>query len=370
MNLDQKRVFQCIKNYNDKNIRQIFMGLNSKVVFNSKFSKNIKYENFNIRVLLYDDKFDLRRAASSLKPDIFVSGSEPILKKITLPSNCRRVHISHGIVGTHANYMNSVRTKKTFNSWVGANLYCGAGSNFEGWIKSMPGYNQNISEFVSNAIPQFDIIYQNINNNEYKDTLISQNKIPKADKYILFGGFGGFMREDFIDHNEDYYRTALYLEKIAKKNNWFVFIKPRVPTKRDHNFVKSNAQVKKYADDYIKLWKSDSVCMINRFESIYDYFFSDIMMLNGTSTLEIEMCCTKKPVIIVRTEGSGFDPLSTISLGGAKLVDRKDIDALEDAMLSQFEENIANYDKILEHHNITFDGKMNERVNNAILKLL
>jgi len=226
------------------------------------------------------------------------------------------------------------------------------------------------SKILFNAIPQFDIIYNDMGDNKFKEALIKQNKIPKANKYILFAGFAGHKRSDFFPHNEDYYRTAIYLEKIAKKNNWFVFIKPRILAKQDLKFVGDNSYISKYAKDYGSLWKSKHVCIVHPMESIYKYFFSDIIIANGTSTLEVEACCVNKPLIIVRTDPNSFAPLKTVFLGGAKLVNTDIMNDLEEAITSSFEKNISCYSKILQYHGVSFDGKMSKRVGEAILKLV
>ncbi|KKL25855.1 hypothetical protein LCGC14_2401120 [marine sediment metagenome] len=367
--LEQKRVFQCIDDYSNKDVRQLFIGPVEKSISNSKFRVKEGYADFKIKEkILCSDKYKLRKLVHSIKPDIFVCGTAPNLKGISLPKKCKKVFVSHGIVGDHIYNIKSIRNKKFYNQWIGSDLYCGAGKNFERFLKTTPGFNPK-SKILFNAIPQFDIIYNDRGNNSFKEALIKQNKIPKADKYILFAGFGGHKRSDFFPHNEDYYRTAIYLEKIAKKNNWFVFTKPRVPVKHDRKFVGDNDYISKYAKDYGNLWKSKYVCMVHPMESIYKYFFSDIIIVNGTSTLEVEACCVNKPLIMVRTDPNSFDPLKTVFLGGAKLVNSKAMNDLEDAINGSFKENISHYSKILEYHGISFDGKMSKRVGEAILKL-
>jgi hypothetical protein len=365
---EQKRVFQCIEDGYNSEVQQIFLGPTPVMVENSKFKYLEDYSEMKIeRKIEFDTLKVAQNIINELDPDIFVCGTLPNFYQIQLPKVCKKVYISHGLIGDHVKTIKEI--KKYSTRWRGCELYCGAGKNFCDFIKFM-NTAKNKYKILLNAMPQFDILKDTDSQNMFKNELIEENKIPKADKYILFAGFGGSTRSDFIEHNDDYYRTAIYLDKIAKKNNWFVFIKPRLEPNIDLKFIQENKELNKYIEEYNALWKSENICMIRKCESIYKYFFVDQVVANGCSTVEIETCCVNKPLVIVRTQSINYDPFETVISGAAKLVNTDSIDELEKTLIGDFEQNIICQKKLLESQGISFDGEMSKRVKEAIFELL
>jgi len=365
--VEQKRTIQYIEDEDSSDIRQIFLGPRTKVIKNSKFECSEDYSDIKIeKKLTFDTLSDAQRIIDEVDPDVFVSGSLPNYYA-TLPKTCKKAYISHGMIGDHVLEIKEIR--KYADRWRECSLYCGAGSNFQDFVKLMNPEGEY--KVVLNAMPQFDILIETDSKIAFKNKLITENKIPQADRYLLFAGFAGGAGQDFLNHNEDYYRTAIYLNEIAKKNNWFVFIKPRIEPQADFNFIQTNDYLNKYLAEYKALFQSANVCMVRKAESIYKYFFADQIIINGCSTVEIEACCAGKPLVIVRTKtDNDYSPYGTVAFGAAKLVNTDGIGELETALLGDFEENILNQKQLLADRGLSIDGKMSERAREAIFELL
>jgi len=113
--------------------------------------------------------------------------------------------------------------------------------------------------------------------------------------------------------------------------------------------------------------------MAHKLENIYKYFFADVVVTNGCSTVEIEASCVKKPLVIVRTkvDDEQYDPFKTVAYGACEIVKSDDAACLEEKIIQSltkdYSENIKN---LLKYHDIVFDGKMSKRAQEAIFELL
>ncbi|KKN36539.1 hypothetical protein LCGC14_0772750, partial [marine sediment metagenome] len=219
--LSHKRVFESFEERPD--IDQMILGPEPKITgivpedysdFKIKKCKTFMHPK---EIQVYVDKF---------KPDVFVQASLPCAKGIKLPQGCKKVYVSHGMIG---NYIEKIikMDKASFNNsvWKGCDLYCGATNIFANWIKY--AVKADDSKILLNAIPQLDILYEPRYYNSYRDKVLAKTKYPDAKKVILYVGFCCKDRIDFNSHNEDYFRTVLELEKLARRHNWIIMVKPR-----------------------------------------------------------------------------------------------------------------------------------------------
>lgn len=333
------------------------------------------YSDFKLKNIQYGSIKNISGIVGKFKPDIYVQ-AELINQHNVIQKNSglsyKRVFVSHGMAG---NNIISIAKPSGLNLSVfrGLDLYCGANKTFADWMKY--AINVDDSKILLNALPQLDILFDSNYYTSYRDAILAKTKFPAAKKVILFLGFCCKDRHDFKPHNEDYFRTAIELGRMAKENNWLVMIKPRQTHSEMMDFLKNHGW-SKYMKDYESLHANDNVHFIGPAGAhIYRYYFADAFVINGCSTAEIEACAIQKPLFVVRTNlkclQSGYDPFSTTSSGAAMSI--PDLSELEHDLLECFNNNKYHWPdkqkKLLEDMGISFDGKHHERIQNSLARL-
>jgi CDP-glycerol glycerophosphotransferase (TagB/SpsB family) len=365
--LSHKRVFESFVERDD--IEQMIAGPYPKITSNIVPED---YSDFKIKnIKFYNNIIELQNIINKYNPSIYVEASLPIAKDIVLPNICKKVYISHGMIGDH---VGSIVKQGGFDTsvWQGCDLYCGATDVFSNWIKQVT--NADDSSIFLNAIPQFDILYNSNYYNSYKQKVLQKTKNPQASKIILFVGFCCKNRTDFKLHNEDYFKTAIELEKIARKNNWLIMIKPRQTHDVMMQFLKNQKWGSKYIKDYEALNNSKYIHFITTTGHIYRYLFADLIVINGTSTVEVETCAIQKPLFIVRTQidcNNTYDPYNMINSGAGSGINK--LNELE-LFLHEYFDDGAHHNPELQQkwftdRNITLDGKMYKRIQDKLLDL-
>jgi len=363
--LSHKRCYESFVERND--CAQMIAGL--KPVITQKIIPE-DYSDFNIKnIKFYSNKKDLQGIVNSFRPDIYVQASIPCADGIKLPSGCKKVYLSHGLIGNHVKGI--VKSLPgSVPKWRGCDLYCGGTKIFEDWIKYSAKCSS--SKILLNAVPQFDLIKSPNYYNSYRDEIISNSRNPHASKVILFAGFCCRERDDFKAHNEDYFKTVIELERLAMKHNWLVMVKPRQYYPKMMKFLKAQKWGNKYYKKYAEIQKSKYLHFITTTGHIYRYFFADIFVLNGCSTIEIEACIAQKPLIAVRTNKlitkDTYDPYNTVSFGAAHEIKR--IESLEGCLLNvDFGDKLVKQKQLIDNMKLTIDGKMHERIQNKLRDL-
>ena len=351
-----KRVFESFKPKDG--LDQLLVGPEIQVTTNLVPED---YSDFKIKTKLYKDIRHLQKMVNSFNPDIAVQCST--YKDISYPVSCKKVFVSHGLAG------NNIEVIKKKNNFIGFDLYCGDKDLFADWI--VPSARTTREKVLQNAVPQLDLLHDGSYYNSYKERVVSFTKNPTAKRVILFCGFCCKDRPDFDLHNEDYFKTAIELEKIAKKHNWLILIKPRQPFGRIISFLKTHNWGKKYVQPYSAIQSSKYLHFISTNAHIYRYFFADLFICNGYSTTEIETCLVNKPLILVRTrvDAKNYDPFDTVTSGAGTQV--KDINKLEEMIIKVIDktDHIDKQNALLNDLKIKNDGKAYLRVQEALEKL-
>ena len=319
------------------------------------------YNNFGIKnIKFYNNDLEAQAVIKSFKPDVFVQEDFPAITNV-LPG-CKKAFVMHGIIGNHVIGLCKPDKK---SPWNGFDLYCGATKRFEEIVHHITGKK---SEVLLNALGQLDLL----NNPNYcmphRNGVLFENKRPS----ILFCGFCCKNTSDFKLHNEDYFKTVYELERLAKKNNWLVMIKPRQGTKQVMVFLQQTRRwAKQYAKTYQSIVKSKYLHFIDFRANPCKYFSSDIIMCNGCSTLEIEACVINKPLVIVRTKsGLGYDPFNTVSSGAAiGIKDINDIEKTIKDILSGKNSHVSEQKALLKSLNILTDGLAHKRIQDRLKTL-
>ena len=126
---------------------------------------------------------------------------------------------------------------------------------------------------------------------------------------------------------------------------------------------------KKYIKLYGDIQKSKHLHFITTTGHIYRYFFADAIVLNGTSTVEVEACAIGKPLFIVRTcTKSITDPYDMVNSGAAAgIIDSCEI---EDLLIQHFNNGDFHCPKKqrqrIKDMGITFDGLMHKRIQDRL----
>jgi len=324
------------------------------------------YSDFRIGIKTYRNISEMNKIIDNFSPNIYVQSDLSSAHKIR--SGCKRVLAHHGAIGNHVVGMASKISPNT-GVWKGFDLYCGANNEFIRLVQSFNGSDSNITV---NASPQFDIIYNKEYYESYRKMVLGKIGFS-GDKVICYVGFCCKDRIDFDDHNEDYFKTVINLEEIASRNNWLIMVKPRQTYGAMMKFLRSHNWGKKYISKYSEIQKSKFLHFITTTGHIYRYFFANAFIINGSSTVELEVCATNKPLIIARTHNSAakkFDPYMSVNAGAAELITN------QDDLEKSISENLNRHDrereqnKLLNYHGITFDGNMHKRLQDSIIELL
>lgn len=353
--LAHKRVFESYRERND--MVQMVLGPKPLVIDGVMDD----YRNFGIKnIKIYNSDREAKLITNSFKPDIFVQEDFPRLNFAL--SGCREVYVAHGMAGNH---VLSLCRRDAKGPWNGFDLYCGATKRLKGVVDYITGKK---NEVLVNALGQFDLLSYPGYFRPSKNNILFENKKPS----ILFCGFCCKNTSDFKLHNEDYFKTVYELERLAKKNDWLVIIKPRQGTKQVVDFLKqSGGWTKQYVKTYQSIVKSKYLHFIDFRANPCKYFSADIIMCNGCSTLEIEACIINKPLVVVRTKsGPKYDPFNTVSSGAAiKVENINNIEKTVMDIISVGNTRTKEQNGLLKDLNILTDGLAYKRVQDR-LKIL
>lgn len=349
--ISHQRVFESFNNNND-----------NLVVGPKPDSPENHYGRMKMRnICCYQNPGEVQKIINKFGPDYFIQADfSNLTRGIKLPSKCKRIYVSHGMVGRHVKDM--VRKDKwNMDLWRGCDLYCGATGVFKDWIDYVsPGSNVLI-----NAIPQLDTVF-GLRGLDTKRSVGCDGKTT-----IFFGGFCCRDRIDFNDHNEDYFKTCIELERIASRNGWLILIKPRQVYKKMYEFLTTHKShwggwTKQYIEPYAKIQSSPFVKFIGTSCGLSTYYAaSDVMVINGCSTIEVESYALGKQLVIVNTKKD--------AIGEFAFTDEKDDTCFRVKNMSDLECNInqallnprdklSNQALFLSKVGITVDGKMHKRV--------
>jgi len=357
--LGRRRVFESTKQ--DNRFEQIVLG--PKITMpNGVVAEDYSY--FNLKnIKTYNNAKQAQQIVNQIKPDIFVQDDTP--KNIVLPEKCVRAFAGHGMIGTNVIPMHKYGGAK---SWRGFDVYFGATERFREWIWHACGDNSKL--VYMDCLPQTDLLHDKNYYESYRSKILKTTKNPGAKKAIIFFGFCCKDRADFQDHLEDYYKTAIWLEKTARKNNYIVFLRPRVSFKRTVEFLKTRPWGSKYLNSYLKLAKSKYVHNVVTTNHIYRYYFSDVFVVNGCSTAELEACMINKPLIVVRSvDRKGYDPFETVSHKASILAKNYSDLANGVAACVAGHPTIDEQNELIKSRGIVFDGKASDRISDILYGL-
>lgn len=342
------------------------------IVTNKVIPEN--HDELKIKHKTHGGPQDIQKIVNQYSPDFYVqSDISPIHKKIKLSNSCKRIYLSHGVIGNH---LKGMVKQCGFNVdvWKGMNLYCGAGNVFLEWL--MEKVKISKENVLLDAVPQFDLLLNKSFFDLYKNKLLLSMK--KQYKHcVLFCGFCCRNRYDFNDHNEDYFKTAIELARIAKKYNILVMIKPRQTHSEMIKFLYDhkkcwNRWPAKYIHTYNEIRNAENLHFITTTCPIHYYFFADLFVCNGCSTVEMEACALGKPLLIVKTKTNpvGLDPFNTISNGVATRIENlNDLEHKICYSLNNIDENSNKQMTFVKNFGITLDGFAYKRVQDRLLSM-
>lgn len=372
--LAHKRVFQSF--VGRIRMDQVVVGP-KPVIFDGVVPED--YSEFGIKkVITYASTGEMQGVVERFIPDVYVHADlSPIQKKLRLPKKCKRVYVSHGMVPTYAkNMLKDLGTSEKI--WGGCDLYCGGTTIFKDWIKTVTR-TDNCS-VVLNALPQLDVLFELKQrwSDKLKGNLLRHSRLSNPAAVLFFGGFCCKDRVDFWEHNEDYFRSCIELERVARKNNWLVFIKPRQAYADVAAFLSAHKHSwggwpKKYAKTYADIQSSPNLQFIKTSSGLHYYYFaSDVMVINGCSTIEVEGYAIGKPMVVINSkpQALGSDSFGVSHCDGRYNV--SDYELLEETLVSALNNPNKKREaqcKILKDLDLSFDGQHHQRIFNAMVGL-
>lgn len=352
-----RRVFESLEHIDG--VDQLILGPESKMV--DGVSEG--YDDFGIKdIKIHKNIAQAQQVINQFSPDILVQADFP--DRIKVPSTCKRVFVAHGMVGNH---VKDIFAAGSMKEWRDFDVYFGATATFQSWVHHITGKKH---EVVLDALPQLDILHNPDYYNAHKDNILAHTPVKKPSAVILFCGFCCKKRQDFNAHNQDYFETIMELDKIAARNNWLILVKPRQTHKKIMKFIKCTNWAQQYKSRYEGIGQSKNLYFIPNDANIYRYFFADLIVCNGCSTIEIESCVANKPLVMVRTKSkASYDPFSTVKYGAA--VEVKNLGALQSTITSLLDNNTlrAAQLKLLKDIGVSMDGLAHKRVQDRIINL-
>lgn len=322
---------------------------------------NSDYDNFNIKkiITLGSDDYikDAQKLIDEINPDVLVQTE---LVESVQSLHAKRVFVNHGIMHKSSNLPFK---KKQYAIHRKFDMYCGETKIFGDFINHIIGPNCNIKYHM---LPQLDLLNSEYCNS-FKSKFLKQLDFS-PDKIILFCVSCCKDIPKFTGHNEDYFETIFELNKIAPKNNWLVIVKPRYNNNKMIKSASNTKWGKSYAKRYSDMLKDNNkhLWFLDHEDDIYRYLFSDVVLLNGTSTFEVESIVAGKPTVAMRInkrDVNYYDPFESISRGVMNAV--KDIGDLEAALKRQNHDKDKQKD-FIDWYGILADGLAHKRLQDAI----
>lgn len=257
-------------------------------------AKHIYFNSEN--VLYYKDIGHLKKILWQNKPNLCVFSSTKIDLSFT-PRRCKKVFIAPGFYSCSKMYRRSLfRARKRFKVFDYIILASEREYNlFKDLRISTP--------VLVKSLPQFDLL-----SNEYLERCknnVLKNISFKPSKIVLFAG-ERYSRSEKVDRVRDNYDTLIKLSKLSIIKNWLIVIKPKSNNMME--FLQAN-----YPNSYVeKLFNSISsrnIWMLPYDDLFYPYFFADIIVDNGASSVAVESCIAGRPFISISSGKQTFEEM-------------------------------------------------------------
>jgi len=320
----------------------------------------------------YDIDYHFKFSLKNQKPNVVVqchnSGTwHTKMKKYGM----KIVYVGHGVWDA-----SPANVKRSFSeTWANFDLLLGGIHNFRTLL--MNNANVPSEKIVLNALPQFDVLYDRVQrSNECRRALLENSQANKI--VTIFGHKYG--RSDFIAHSVDFYLSVIKLAKLAEKNNWLLVVKPKKENTFSFIDIKAKsgeAWAVEIIDEFMSLKESPYVKFVAPFGDPYPIIAAtDVIVLAGRSTVEIEACLANKPLVIVRVADNVFaggnDNLDTIKNDCAYHADSQDVfeEIILTAVNSDNAVQLQNQNKHMFDLGLTFDGQHHKRALQAIKELI
>jgi hypothetical protein len=279
-------------NKKDRFIRNFISYKDTDKIENYYIVPNTEKNNFiksNNKIILNDfNNVEILKIANKIKPHAVISSNVidqnllMQLKKICNSIN----YVHHGLISKHLFEIKPDKENSWKKSWLGFNNYFGFDRNFKQFINEMlPG--KNVYDY---GIPQIDYLLSLSSDDmlKFKKKFTKKYNFKINQKVILLvaGGTGiaFYDYKDYIDH-------ISILGEVAKKNNCKLLVKTKDNIKWYGK--PSNTSIKKIND----LFDQPHISLIDENYPIYDYFFSDVIVVQETGSVIIEGLIYGKNVI-------------------------------------------------------------------------
>ncbi len=334
---------------------------------------SIKYNSFKIKnIYRYNKAKEVGHILDKFKPDAFIQCAahrdfEPMVKKRGIKFGM----VTHGVLPKSVNNR-AIAASEFVRKF---DFFCSATRMFK---ETFGIEAKNDAKIYTNVLTQSDILYNRIQNCEkIRKYLIRKSKNPKADKLVvLFGHSCTEKHDNLLPYDYGYYKAIVELDKMAKSNNWAIYIKPK--SDQDTYFIRNNRKswvnIENVRNDYMSVIKNNNMVFLSDTADPYDLYCADVIICSARTTVEVEASMAKRPLIRLWvpsqkvTKAQLSYEYGVIDAEAAYIV--RDMDDLNKAVLSAFKDNSKLHKKqeaYIKDLGLTFDGKSSIRLVDSIV---
>jgi len=243
-------------------------------------------------------------------------------------------------------------------------LVCGGMDTTRKYIQDDIG-EKNI-DFLLNALPQYDLVYRDCESKTYRKILFRRLG-RKYKETIMFVGFCCRTAPWFLPNNEDYFKALRVMIDYAKANpDSLIITKTRKPVEAMEKFLHEHSKewggwTKKYYNMLGECMRQPNIHWMDGKIPLYSYFFCNKIVINASSTLEVEGLLASKPVIVFKSRYCPLeDGFGAAEEGAVKLV--KTEEQLKHALYNYNKIDLDARDRWMKKFKITFDGLHSQRI--------
>jgi len=255
--------------------------------------REVEHKRFGISdVKIYDAREQIDRYLRKFKPNFCIQASTDFTNyRYFLKTKVRKVFVSPGMYADSDEVRRILfRERKKFKIF---DLIFVASEREKELFECMRIPEKKIRAV---SLPQFDLLGKD-RYHEYRTSLLSQLKFV-PEKIILFAG-DRYSNSADVRRVRDNYDTILKLSEIVRHRNWLVLIKPKSNNMLE--FIERDSLG--FSEGYIRKFhnalKNDHVVVLKFSDWFYPYFFADVIIDNGGSTVAIEACLANRPSISI-----------------------------------------------------------------------
>ena len=230
----------------------------------------------------------------------------------------------------------------------------------------------NEKKIITNALPQLDLLYDVVSNNDFYRNLICKLVDFNPNRIISVFQHNLYQRPDL---NKIYYNSIIALANLAERNNWLILVKEKVENSFEY-LSKLNAK----NDDILNVFNSFNELKINKHvrffsnvENPYLCFCADAIVVFNRYSVETEAHLAKKPLIVIENNKNkeNLGELNEIKNSISYIISNEnELENLVRHIFLNPESRNKLQEKFIDFLGVSFDGKHSERIISCFKNIL